>query len=68
MKRVTIQISAQFGSKFQEYITRDSLMIILKTWKQFTQMTHKKNTVFIKINEQNINHLDWFSWQKDKQK
>lgn len=62
MKETDINIEAKFGSKFQEHIARDTLMIALKTWRAFMHGNHNKNFVDISINGAKIQHLEWFNW------
>ena len=65
MKQVKIEISAKFGSKFQEQFARDSLMATLRSWQTFLNSAHKNTTVNIKINNALIQNLDWFNFEKD---
>jgi len=64
MKKVTIEVSAKFGSKFQEHVARDSLFMALKTWRLFVHGNHKKNEIELKINGVPIQHLEFFFWNK----
>lgn len=67
MKTVKIEISGKFGSKFQEQFARDSLMGILKAWKNFLHSAHRKNEITIEINGSDSNVLDFFDWHKKKE-
>jgi hypothetical protein len=62
MKKTDIRIEATFGSQFQDQIARDTLMMMLKTWRTYMHGNHKKNSIDITINGDKIHHLDWFNW------
>lgn len=63
MSKAKIEITAKFGSEFQRNYARDSLLIMLRCWKQHLGLTHKKNDVDVFVNGDRIEHLDFFNWE-----
>lgn len=64
MKKVTINIKAKFGSKFQEQFAGDSLLGMIKAWETYVRNAHKKNEVEALIDDSPALHLVWFEWKK----
>jgi len=44
-----VVIEVEFGSDFQEEIHSSSLVLMLKAYKQFMELKHKKNLTTYKI-------------------
>lgn len=67
MKRKTISIGAEFGSKFQEEFAGNSLLIALKAWQSFLIGQHKKNKISVEVGDGNfLQDIDSFEWEDDK--
>jgi len=49
-KKIKIEISAVFGSKFQETFAIDTLNTTMEGWKKFCNDLHKKNKIETEIN------------------
>lgn len=58
-----MKVEAEFGSEFQKNFARDSLLIALRSWRNYVNLTHKENTISVYINGDNINNLDFFNWE-----
>lgn len=56
---IKIEIKSKYGSTFQKRFALDVLLTILKAWQSFVLTRHKKNALEVKVNGNNIKHLDW---------
>jgi hypothetical protein len=59
MSKHKIEIECKFGSEFQNEFGSKSVLNVLRAWKNFLNSSHKKNNVKVKIDDIDIDHLDW---------
>lgn len=47
--KIVVTIDLELGSEFQKKFACDSLEIVLKSWKEYLEQSHKKNNLTVLV-------------------
>lgn len=64
MKKLTIEIEAKFGSKFQQSYAEEVLLIMLKSLTSQVNHLHKKNEIKININDVDVKNYVFIKFEE----